>query len=208
MIVFLSPCFAFWFLIVVVANIVYSSTWKKEQPTLAGWLSSLPCGQPIEHLPIMTPKPDTWVPRFAILRSDIFIMGGILWLNQTQGLFIICAPDTDVTENSHSGCLWTAGHHKKLKNKQKSWPFSTMLEFGWSPIVLQIPSSPVLLIFIVPITIIFRCFFYSLARSKYLSFFSVSFSFILCLAGTAKSTILQFLFFFLDYYKIWSSCRD
>ena len=40
-------------------------------------------------------------------------------------------------------------------------------------------------------------FFNSLARSKYLSFFSHSFSFILWSAGTAKSTILQILFLFL-----------
>ena len=42
-----------------------------------------------------------------------FIMGGILWLYQTQGLFIICAPDTDVTEDSHCDCSLTAGHDKK-----------------------------------------------------------------------------------------------
>ena len=40
-----------------------------------------------------------------------------------------------------------------------------------------------------------RFFFNSLARSKYLSFFSHSFSFILWLIGTAKSTIFQILFF-------------
>ena len=39
-------------------------------------------------------------------------MGGILWLYQTQGLFIICAPDTDVTEDSDSDCSLTAGHKK------------------------------------------------------------------------------------------------
>ena len=37
---------------------------------------------------------------------------------------------------------------------------------------------------------------WALARSSYLSFFSHSFSFILWWAGTAKSTILQVLFFF------------
>ena len=30
-----------------------------------------------------------------------FIMGGILWLYQTQGLIMICVPDTDVTDDSH-----------------------------------------------------------------------------------------------------------
>ena len=61
----------------------------------------------------MTPKPVAWVPRFVILLLDIFIMDGIVWLYQTQRLFMICAPDTDVTESSHSGCLRTAGHEKK-----------------------------------------------------------------------------------------------
>ena len=43
----------------------------------------------------------------------------------------------------------------------------------------------------------FHSFFSSLARSSYLSFFSHSFCFILWSAGTAKSTILQVLFFLL-----------
>ena len=47
------------------------------------------------------------------------------------------------------------------------------------------------------VTFMFHSFFNSLARSRYLSFFSHSFSFILWSAGTAKSTILQILFFFL-----------
>ena len=52
------------------------------------------------------------------------------------------------------------------------------------------------------VTFMFHSFlFNSLARSRYLSFFSQSFSFILWSAGTAKSTILQIFFFFVDYYK-------
>ena len=47
------------------------------------------------------------------------------------------------------------------------------------------------------VTFMFYSFFNSLARSRYLSFFSHSFSFILWSAGTAKSTIFQILFFFL-----------
>ena len=42
----------------------------------------------------------------------------------------------------------------------------------------------------------FHKFFNSLARSRYLSFFSLSFRFIMWSAGTAKSTILQILFLF------------
>ena len=45
------------------------------------------------------------------------------------------------------------------------------------------------------VTFMFHSFFNSLARSRYLSYFSHSFSFILWSAGTAKSTILQILLF-------------
>ena len=48
----------------------------------------------------------------------------------------------------------------------------------------------------------FHSFFNSLARSRYLSFFSLSFRFILWSAGTAKSTILQVLFFFFFFFLI------
>ena len=47
------------------------------------------------------------------------------------------------------------------------------------------------------VTFMFHSFVNSLARSKYLSFFSHSFRFILWSAGTAKLTISQILFFFL-----------
>ena len=58
-----------------------------------------------------------------------------------------------------------------------------------------VPNSPITIGTIV--TFMFHSFFNSLARSRYLSFFSLSFRFILWSAGTAKSTILQiFLFFF------------
>ena len=63
-------------------------------------------------------------------------------------------------------------------------------------------TNPLVTVSKTPITIgiIVTCmfeFFNSLARSRYLSFFSHSFSFILWSTGTAKSTILQFLSFFL-----------
>ena len=48
------------------------------------------------------------------------------------------------------------------------------------------------------VTFMFHSFFLnSLARSRYLSFFSHSFRFILWSTGAAKSTILQILFFWL-----------
>ena len=74
-------------------------------------------------------------------------------------------------------------------------------------------SNPLVTVLNAPITIdiivtcMFHSFFNSLARSRYLSFFSHSFSFILWSTGTAKSTILQVLFF-AYYYKVCSSGRD
>ena len=55
------------------------------------------------------------------------------------------------------------------------------------------PKAPITIGIIV--IFMFHCFFNSQARSKYLFFFSLSFSFILWSAGTAKSTILHVLFF-------------
>ena len=60
--------------------------------------------------------------------------------------------------------------------------------------LVTVPKAPITIGIIV--TFMFLSFFNSLARSKYLSFFSISFSFILWSAGTVKSTILQILFFF------------
>ena len=50
-------------------------------------------------------------------------------------------------------------------------------------------------------------FFSSLARTRYLSLFSLSSSFSLQSTGMAKSTIPQILSF-VDYYEVWSSGRD
>ena len=63
-----------------------------------------------------------------------------------------------------------------------------------SPLVI-VPKSPITIGTIV--TFMFHSFFNSLARSRYLSFFSHSFSLILWSTGTAKSTILQILYFLL-----------
>ena len=61
--------------------------------------------------------------------------------------------------------------------------------------LVTVPDAPIIVgIFV---TSMFHSFFNSLAWSRYLSFFSHSFSFILWSAGTAKSTILQVFFFFL-----------
>ena len=67
-----------------------------------------------------------------------------------------------------------------------------------NPLVI-VPKAPIATGTI--ITFMFHSFFNSLARSRYLSFFSHSFSFILWSAGTAKSTILQILCFLLIIIK-------
>ena len=69
---------------------------------------------------------------------------------------------------------------------KSSSPFSNPL--------VTVPDAPITIGIIV--TFMFHSFFNSLARSRYLSFFSHFFSFILWSAGIAKSIILQFLFFF------------
>ena len=66
---------------------------------------------------------------------------------------------------------------------KSSIPFSNPL--------VTVPNAPIA----ISIIVMFHSFFSSLARSRYLSFFSHSFSFILWSAGSAKSTILQVLFF-------------
>ena len=79
------------------------------------------------------------------------------------------------------------------QTSKSSSPFSNPL--------VTVPNAPITIGIIV--TCMFQSFFFnSLARSRYLSFFSHSFSFILWSAGTAESTILQVPFFF------WSSGRD
>ena len=74
--------------------------------------------------------------------------------------------------------------------------------------LVTVPKAPITIGII--ITFMLHSFFNSLARSRYLSLFSYSFSFILWSVCTAKSTILQifFFFFFVDDYKAWSSGRD
>ena len=91
----------------------------------------------------------------------------------------------------------------RLLTSKSSSPFSNPL--------VTVPNAPIIIGIIV--TWMFHSFFSSLARSRYLSFFSYSFSFILWSAGTAKSIILQVLFFLLIIIKSsllavirWSVC--
>ena len=59
--------------------------------------------------------------------------------------------------------------------------------------LVTVPNAPITIGIIV--TFMFHSFFNSIARSRYFSFFLHSFSFILVLAGRAKSTILYIIIF-------------
>ena len=83
----------------------------------------------------------------------------------------------------NNAVVWMVSTHPPTS--KYSSPFSNPL--------VTVPNAPITIGKIV--TCMFHSFFNSLARSRYLSFFSHSFSFILWSAGTAKSTILQVLFF-------------
>ena len=83
----------------------------------------------------------------------------------------------------NNAVVWMVSTHPPTS--KSSSPFSNPL--------LTVPNAPITIGIIV--TCMFHSFFNSLARSRYLSFFSHSFSFILWSAGTAKSTILPVLFF-------------
>ena len=74
----------------------------------------------------------------------------------------------------------------RLPTSKSSSPFINPL--------VTVPNAPITIGIIV--ICMFHSFFNSLARSKYLSFFSHSFSFILWSAETAMSTILQVSFYF------------
>ena len=70
---------------------------------------------------------------------------------------------------------------------KSSWPLNNTL--------VTVRKAPITIGIIV--TFMFHSFFNSLARLRYLSLFSHSFSLILWSAGTAKSTIFQIFFSFL-----------
>ena len=95
------------------------------------------------------------------------------------------------------------------------WMFSTRPPTSkssspFSKPLVTVPNAPITNGIIV--TCMFHSFFNSQVRSRYLSLFSRSFRFILMSAGTAKSTILQNLFF--CWYdnqqkkRFWFSGRD
>ena len=79
--------------------------------------------------------------------------------------------------------VWMVSTH--LPTFKSSSPFDNPL--------VTVSKAPITIGIIV--TFIFHSFFNSLARSRYLSLFSLSISFILRTARTAKLTMLQILFF-------------
>ena len=74
-----------------------------------------------------------------------------------------------------------------------------------NPLVI-VPNAPITIGPIV--TFMFLSFFNSLARSRNLSFFSLSFRFILWSTGTYKVDNFTSFLFFVDYYEVWSSGQD
>ena len=89
----------------------------------------------------------------------------------------------------NNAVVWMVSTRPPTSNS--SSPFSNPL--------VTVPNAPITIRIIV--TCMLHSFFNSLARSRYLSLFSYSFSFILWSAGIAKSTILQDLFFLLIIIK-------
>ena len=85
----------------------------------------------------------------------------------------------------NNAVVWMVSTHPPAS--KSSNPFNNPL--------VTVPKVPITVGIIV--TYMFHSFFNSLARSRYLSFFSHSFSFILWSVGTAKTTVLQILFFLL-----------
>ena len=106
--------------------------------------------------------------------------------------------------SSHQDLSQYSGRPQQCCRFESLYMSKTSRPFN-NPLV-TVPNAPIT--FGTIVTFMFHSFFNSLGRSRYLSFFSPSFRFILWSAGTARSTILQILFFFVDYYEVWSSGRD
>ena len=74
-----------------------------------------------------------------------------------------------------------------------------------NPLVI-VPNAPITIDAIV--TFMCHSFFNSLAKSRYLSFFSLSFKFILWLPGQQSRQFCRFSFFVVvNFYEVWSSGR-
>ena len=85
-------------------------------------------------------------------------------------------------------------------NNAVVWMVSTrpLISKSSSPFINPFVTEPIAPIIIgIIVTFMFHSFFNSQARSRYLSFFSFSINFTLWSTGTAKSIILQVLFYLL-----------
>ena len=90
----------------------------------------------------------------------------------------------------------------------------TLISTSYSPcikLLLTVPSAPITIG--ITVTFMFHIFFSSLAKFKYLLFFSLSFNFSLWSAETAKSPTRQFLFLFFFFLVslglvVWSTSGD
>ena len=70
--------------------------------------------------------------------------------------------------------------------------------------LVTVPNAPIT----TGLTVTFMIFFSSLARSMYLSLFSLPFIFTLASTGTAKSPNRQVIYCFVDYHQVWLSGWD
>ena len=96
-------------------------------------------------------------------------------------------------------------------NNAVVWMVSTcpLISKSSSPFInplVTVLRAPIIIGIIV--TFMFHSFFNFIAKSRYLSLFSLSFNFTLWSNEAAKFTILQVLFFFVDHYKVWSPGWD
>ena len=143
---------------------------------------------------------------------------GSLWVTLNYGckLYLLIIITSRIIDFSHQLMLmvfqWSLSDSKSLQvsrtllsilavfNNAVIWMISTCLPTSkssspFSNPIVTVPKEPITIGIIV--TCMFHSFFNSLAKSRYLSFFSYSFSFILWLAGTEKPTFLQVFFFLL-----------
>ena len=89
----------------------------------------------------------------------------------------------------NNAVIWIVSTHPPTSKSSR--PFN-------NPLVI-VPKAPIKIGGTI-VTFMFHSFFNSLAKSRYLSFFSLSFGFILWSAGTAKSTILHYYYYYYNYY--------
>ena len=112
------------------------------------------------------------------------------WSLSDSKRFQVCRTLLSILAVVNNAVVWVVP--SRPPTSKSSRPFNNPL--------VTVPKAPITIALIA--TFMLHNFFNSLARSRYLAFFSHSFSFILWSAETAKSTILQILFFFVDYCSV------